>query len=82
MFGFKDMRIYIYICIHLFLVSKLSILSILIGTLWEKLIKNKDKKPLPVKKKSHSLLRVETSLHAHSADGLGRWYCGKFFKPS
>ena len=55
----------------MFFIFFLNYLSILIsiGTLWEKL---RDKNPQPVKKKSHSLLQVETSLHAHSADGLGR----------
>jgi hypothetical protein len=51
----------------IFFLNHLSFL-ISIGTLWEKF---RDKNPLPVKKKSHSL-QVETSLHAHSADGLGR----------
>jgi len=47
-------------------------------------VKNKDKKPLPVKKKLYSLLRVETSLPTTltvSVDGTDVIRCGKFFKP-
>jgi len=50
----------------------------------EEIERNKDKKPLPVKKKSYSLLRVETSLPTAltvSVDGTDVIRCGKFFKP-